>query len=36
MVVKGDLERVKQRWSLLNPTIVDVIRNDDAAGDSGS
>ena len=36
VVAKGDLERVKQRWSLLNPTIVDVIRNDDAAGDSGS
>lgn len=35
VVVKGDLERVGQRWSLLNPTIVDVIRNYDGADDSG-
>lgn len=27
VVVKGDLERVGQRWSLLNPMIMDVIRN---------
>lgn len=36
VVVKGDLERVGQRWSLLYPTIVDVIRNYDGADDSGS
>jgi len=31
VVVKGDLERVGQRWSLLNPMIMDVIRNVDAS-----
>ena len=36
VVVKGDLEGVGQRWSLLNPMIVDVIRNVDASGDSES
>ena len=36
VVVKGDLERVGQRWSLLNPMIMDVIRNVDASINSES
>ena len=30
VVVKGDLDRVGQRWHLLNPLIVDVILDEDA------
>ena len=30
VVVKGDLDRVGQRWHLLNPQLVDVIMDDDA------
>lgn len=30
VVVKGDLDRVGQRWHLLNPRIVDVILDEDA------
>lgn len=35
VVVKGDLERVGQRWRLLNPMIMDVIRNVDTSAESG-
>ena len=33
VVMRGDLERVGQRWRLLNPSIEDVIVTDDAPGD---
>ena len=33
VVMKGDLERLGQRWRLLNPSIADVIR-EDAPNDS--
>ena len=36
VVVRGDLERFGQRWSLLNPMIMDVIRNVDASIKRGS
>ncbi len=33
IVMSGDLERGARRWQLLNPRIVDVIKNDDDAAD---
>ena len=35
VVVKGDLDRVRQRWHLLSPSIVDVILNENAPDESG-
>ena len=34
VVMRGDLERAGQRWRLLNPSIKDVIVNDDAPSDA--
>ena len=34
VVMRGDLERSGQRWRLLNPSIEDVIANDDASSDA--
>ena len=34
VVVRGDLERAGQRWRLLNPSIEDVIVNDEAPSDA--
>ena len=34
VVMRGDLERSGQRWRLLNPSIEDVIANDDAPSDA--
>ena len=33
VVLRGDLERIGQRWRLLNPIISDVIRENDGAED---
>ena len=33
VVLRGDLERIGQRWRLLNPVITDVLRENDAAED---
>ena len=35
VLMKGDLDRVGQRWRLLNPEIVDVINNDDEPAEAG-
>ena len=35
LVMRGDLKRIGQRWRLLNPTIVDVIKGGDEPGDAG-
>ena len=32
--MEGDLDRIGQRWRLLNARVVDVIRDEDPAGDS--
>lgn len=32
--MRGDLERAGQRWRLLNPSIEDVIVNDEAPSDA--
>ena len=34
VVMRGDLERAGQRWRLLNPSIEDVIVNDEASSDA--
>ena len=34
VVMRGDLERAGQRWRLLNPSILDVIVNDEAPSDA--
>ena len=34
IIVKGDLEYIGQRWSLLNPRIADVIQHEDALDES--
>ena len=34
VVMRGDLERAGQRWRLLNPSIEDVIVNDEAPSDA--
>ena len=34
VVMQGDLERMGQRWRLLNPAIRDIIQNDEAQGDA--
>ncbi len=33
VIIKGDLERIGQRWHLLNPVIADVIRENDVVED---
>lgn len=35
LVVKGDVERVGQRWHLLNPEVLGVIPNEDTPGEGG-
>ena len=34
VVMRGDLERSGQRWCLLNPSIKDIIVNDEAPSDA--
>ena len=36
VVLRGDLERMGQRWRLLNPSLEDVIENDSPRGDADS
>ena len=33
--MKGDLDRVGQRWHLLQPEVVDVIKSDDEPEEAG-